>query len=388
MLGALTALGPFTIDLYLPAFPSIVDELRTTEGIVQLTLTATAVGFGIGQLLVGPWSDKIGRRIPLITATSVHILASIAVVVAPTIELIGAARVLQGVGAAAGSVVALAMVRDLFGGRPLVVMLSRLALVNGLAPVLAPVIGSQLLLVMDWRGVFVFLAGYGAVMLLAVTLFIVETLPPERRGGAGHNTVRGRFAALFTDRIFLGSALIGGAVFSTVLSYVSSSPFLIQTVYGADAQQFGLLFGVNSAGLFVAVQASARLIRRFGPQWVLAWALPAILLAAIALVVLAPLELGLISVAIPFFVLVSACGLCFPCFPVLALANHGNEAGTAASITGAANFAVAGVVSGIPGAIGLTSGAPVGLVCGVAAAFAILVLWLVVRPRSVPPLGD
>ena len=128
VLGALTALGPFTIDLYLPAFPDLVQEFGITEGIVQLTLTATAVGFGIGQLVVGPWSDAVGRRVPLLVATSVHIVASLAVTVAPTIEWIGIARVAQGVGAAAGSVVALAMVRDLFGGRPLVRMLSRLAL--------------------------------------------------------------------------------------------------------------------------------------------------------------------------------------------------------------------------------------------------------------------
>ena len=207
-----------------------------------------------------------------------------------------------------------------------------------------------------------FLAGYSAVMLVAVAVFVVETLPPERRGAAGHDTVRSRFAALFRDRVFLGSAIIGGAVFSVILTYVSSSPFLVQTVYGADAQQFGLLFGVNSAGLFVAVQVSARMIRRFGPQWVLVVALPIILAAAIALVVLAPLELGLLSVAVPFFVMVTACGACFPCIQVLALAQHGTEAGTAASITGAANAAVAGLVSPIPGILGLTSGAPVGLV--------------------------
>lgn len=388
VLGALTALGPFTIDLYLPAFPDVVRELRTTESLVQLTLTATAVGFGIGQLLVGPWSDTVGRRLPLILATVVHVFASLGVMVAPTIELVMVGRVAQGIGAAAGAVVALATVRDLWGGRPLVTMLSRLALVNGLAPVLAPVIGSQLLLVVDWRGIFVFLAAYSAVLLVLVILFVVETLPPERRGAAGHDTVRSRFAALFRDRIFIGSAMIGGGVFSVILTYVSSSPFLVQTVYGADAQQFGLLFGVNSAGLFVAVQVSARLIRRFGPQWVLAFALPVVLLSAIGLLVLAQFGLGLLSVAVPFFVMVTACGACFPCIQVLALAQHGTEAGTAASITGAANSAVAGVVSGIPGLIGLTSGAPVGLVTGVAATVAILVLWLVVRPRSVPPLTD
>ena len=157
ILGALTALGPFTVDLYLPAFPVLQDELGVSAAAVQLTLTGTMVGFGFGQLIVGPWSDKVGRRLPLILATALHIAASVAAALSPDIVWLSVFRLLQGFGAAAGGVVAMAMVRDLFGGKPLVRMLSRLALVNGLAPVLAPVIGSQLLGVMDWRGVFVVL---------------------------------------------------------------------------------------------------------------------------------------------------------------------------------------------------------------------------------------
>ena len=366
----------------------MVEELNTTDGMVQLTLTATAIGFGLGQLLVGPWSDKIGRRLPLVLATSLHVLASLAIVFAPTIELIAVLRVVQGVGAAAGGVVAMAMVRDLFGGKPLVRMLARLALVNGLAPVLAPVIGSQLLRFMDWRGVFVFLAVYGTLMLVATALFIVETLPPERRHVAGHSTARERFRALFHDRVFIGVAIVGGMVFTSILTYVSSSPFLLQDVYGVDAQQFGLLFGLNSIGLVAASQLSSRLMRRIGPQWILAVGLLFLLASAVALILLADSDAGVLSVVVPFFVLVASCGLCFPCAQVLALANHGQEAGTAAAITGSANAAIAGLVSPIPGIIGLTSGAPVGFVVGIAVVVALIALWAIVRPWSVPPLAD
>jgi MFS transporter, DHA1 family, multidrug resistance protein len=149
VLGALTALGPFTVDLYLPAFPAVEKDLDTSVAAIQLTLTATTIGFALGQLLVGPWSDKIGRRIPLIVATALHILASLGIIFAPDVEWVGALRVVQGIGAAGGGVVAVAMVRDLFGGLPLVRMMSRLALVSGLAPMVAPIIGSQLLLFMD-----------------------------------------------------------------------------------------------------------------------------------------------------------------------------------------------------------------------------------------------
>jgi DHA1 family bicyclomycin/chloramphenicol resistance-like MFS transporter len=285
-------------------------------------------------------------------------------------------------------VVAMAMVRDLFGGKPLVRMLARLALVNGLAPVLAPVIGSQLLRVMDWRGVFGFLAAYGALVLIAVAVFIVETLPPERRHAAGHSTARERFGALFHDRVFIGVSIVGGMVFASILTYVSSSPFLLQDVYGVDAQQFGLLFGLNSIGLVIASQLASRLMRRIGPQWILAVGLVFVAAAAIALIVLADSEAGVFSVIVPFFVLVSACGLCFPCAQVLALANHGDEAGTAAAVTGSANATIAGLVSPIPGIIGLTSGAPVGLVVGIAVAIALIALWAIVRPWSVPALAD
>lgn len=186
VLGALTALGPFTIDLYLPAFPVLTEEFSVPDSVIQLTLTGTTIGFAVGQLFMGPWSDKVGRRLPLIIATSVHVFASLAASASQDVVMLTVFRVLQGAGAAAGSVVAMAMVRDLFGGKPLVRMLSRLALVNGLAPILAPVIGSQLLLLMPWRGLFWFLAAYGLIVVCCVAIFIVETLPKERQIGRAH----------------------------------------------------------------------------------------------------------------------------------------------------------------------------------------------------------
>ena len=228
VLGALTALGPFTVDLYLPAFPALESEFGVSTAVVQLTLTATAVGFGFGQLVVGPWSDRVGRRLPLVLATSLHVAASVGVAFAPDIVTLGVFRVLQGFGAAAGGVVAMAMVRDLFGGLPLVRMLSRLALVNGLAPILAPVIGSQLLVILDWRGIFYFLAAYGLVVVLSTFFFIVETLPPARRIDTGHTTVRERYRSVLTDRTFVGVALISAMTFSGLFAYLSSSSFLFQ----------------------------------------------------------------------------------------------------------------------------------------------------------------
>ncbi|MET0303676.1 MAG: multidrug effflux MFS transporter [Microbacteriaceae bacterium] len=387
VLGALVGLGPFTIDLYLPAFPVIAEQLQTSEAAIQITLTATTIGFGLGQLLVGPLSDKVGRRLPLIIATAVHIVASLGVAAAPDITWVTVFRILQGLGAAGGGVVAMAMVRDLFGGQPLVRMLARLALVTGLAPVLAPVIGSQLLLVMDWRGVFWALAAYGLIVLLAACFFIIETLPAARRAERGHSTARERYRALFTDRIFVGVALIGGMQFSALFTYLSASSFLFQGVYGVDAQQYGLIFGINSLGLVVSNQISARLMRRVGPQWILPFSLSVILLSSLAIMAFSSIwDAGMLGIVIPLFFLISACGFSFPCVQVLALANHGKEAGTAASLLGAVNFGLAGAISPIVGAIGITSAFPMGTVMAICISIGIISLWTLVRPWTVPPL--
>src|SRR5690606_28814061 len=206
--------GPFTIDLYLPAFPQLEADFATSAAMIQLTLTGTMIGFAIGQLVVGPLSDKIGRRVPLIAVTALHVLASIAAAIAPDLVLLGTARVVMGIGAAAGGVVAMAIVRDLFGGRRLVTMLSRLALVSGVAPVVAPLIGSALLVVMPWRGIFVFLAAYGLLMLIAAVVTLPETLPKERRHERGSSTVLQRYRSVFSDRVFVGVLIIGGMTFS------------------------------------------------------------------------------------------------------------------------------------------------------------------------------
>ncbi|WP_341953868.1 multidrug effflux MFS transporter [Salinibacterium sp. TMP30] len=387
VLGALTALGPFTVDLYLPAFPLIEADLQTTAAVVQLTLTATTLGFALGQLIVGPLSDRLGRRLPLIVATSVHLVASLGVALAGNIELLFVFRLVQGMGAAAGAVVAMAVVRDLFGGLPLVRMLSRLALVQGLAPILAPLIGSQLLLITPWRGMFVFLAIYGALVLLAAWFFIVETLPPSRRRDLGHATARDRYKALFTDRVFVGTAIIAGMTFSGLFAYLSSSPFLLQNVYGLDPQAFGLVFAANSIGIVVGVQTSAFLMRYIGPQWILAGAGIGLLLSASAIVYLNVVNGDLFAVLIPLFLFVMFCGFSFPCTQVLALANHGGEAATAASVLGAVNFGLAGLTSPIVGAFGITNAIPMGIVMGCTATVSIIVMWVVVRPRSVPALS-
>lgn len=386
LLGALTALGPFTIDLYLPAFPVLEEDFQTTAAAVQLTLTGTMIGFALGQLVVGPLSDKVGRRVPLIAVTALHVLASFAAAFAPTLPLLGAARVLMGVGAAAGGVVAMAIVRDLFGGRRLVVMLSRLALVSGVAPVVAPLIGSWLLTLVPWQGIFIVLALYGIVMLVSTLIFVPETLPVARRQEKGGATVLQRYRSVFSDRVFIGVLIIGGMTFSGLFSYLSASPFLFQQTHGLDAQQYGLLFAVNSLGVVIGVQTASRLAARFGPQWVMAYSTAVLLAAGTAIIVTDQLGLGLWGTVVPLFFFMTACGFTFPNVQVLALDRHGKAAGTAASVIGATNFGVAGLISPVVGWIsqgaGITATTMASVMVG-CAVIAILALWFVVRPRSV-----
>lgn len=385
VLGLLTALGPFTIDLYLPAFPIIGHELGVSATAVQLTLTATTIGFAAGQLVIGPFSDKFGRRMPLILATALHVGASVGAAMSTDITMLGMFRVLQGIGAAGGGVVAMAMVRDLFGGYQLVKMLSRMALVNGMAPILAPVIGSQLLGIMDWPGIFWFLAAYGALVVVAAFVFIVETLPPERRKFDGES-VADRYRAVFKDRIFVGTLLVGGLNFAALFTYLSASTFLFQTTYGFTPQQYGYLFAVNSLGVVTGVQLAARIMRHTGPQWVIAWATVAQVAAAAAMIIFDQLGFGLWGVIIPLWFFICATGFMFPSVQVLGLARNGRQAGTAASLLGATTFGFAGLITPVVGIIGVKTATPMALIMGCSILLAMAALWLIVRPKTVPKL--
>ncbi|ALE05275.1 MFS transporter [Arthrobacter sp. ERGS1:01] len=385
VLGLLTALGPFTIDLYLPAFPIIGKELNVTATAVQLTLTATTIGFAAGQLVVGPFSDKFGRRLPLILATALHVLASLGAAMSTDITMLGVFRVLQGIGAAGGGVVAMAMIRDLFGGYRLVRMLSYMSLINGMAPILAPVIGSQLLGIMDWPGIFWFLAGYGALVVVATSVFIVETLPKEKRHSGGMS-VADRYKAVFSDRIFVGTLFVGGLNFAALFTYLSASTFLFQDTYGFTPQQYGFLFAANSLGVVAGVQVAAYIMRHIGPQWVIAWATVAQVVAAGFMVLFDQLGLGLWGVIVPLWFFIAATGFMFPSVQVMGLARNGKQAGTAASLLGAATFGFAGIITPVVGLVGVATATPMALIMGACILLAMAALWFIVRPRMVPKI--
>lgn len=355
ILGALIALGPFTVDLYLPAFPTVAADLQASDAAIQMTLTATMIGFGLGQLIVGPLSDAVGRKKPLLIATAMHIIASLAIVVAPTVEWVMVARVFQGIGAAGGAVVAMAMVRDMFHGQALIRMLANMALVTGVAPVIAPVIGSQLLRVVDWREIFVVLACYGVLMLAISKFALHETRPKHLRGKQSMSDVARRYRKLLTDGAFVGIAVVGAMGFTALFAYLSSSSFVLQDQYGVSAQQYGLIFGINAAGQIVGTQVGGRLMRIWAPRTVAAIGVVMMSAGAVALAVCSLFDVGLIGVVVPLLFVVPPLGLVMPAVQVMALNGHGAEAGTAASLIGAGNNIVAGAATPLIGLLGMSA---------------------------------
>lgn len=386
ILGALIALGPLTIDLYLPALPTITGELLTTSSTVQLTLTGTLLGLALGQLIIGPLSDRLGRRRPLLAGAALHIVASVLCVVAPDIVVLGGLRVLQGVGAAAGMVVAMAIVRDLYVGRAAATLLSRLILVMGAAPVIAPTLGSWLLTITSWRGVFAALAIYGLILLPIAARGLRETLPPERRQNSGALGTLRTYGGLLRDRTFVGLVLVAGLAMSALMGYVSGGSFVFQQQFGLNQQQFGLVFGAGAVWLIAATQLNPVLLRRFEPRQLLVGAITAGSVAGLLLFALSASGIGgIFGVLLPLWAVLFTVGIALPNAPAVALASYGETAGTAAALLGAVQFGVGALVSPLVGVLGNNAAAMAAIVAGGLVA-ALLVLMLVVRPSTLAPL--
>ena len=385
VLGALIAIGPLTIDTYLPALPSITRDLAASESAVQLTLTGILLGMGLGQLLVGPLADAVGRRQPLIAGLALHIAASVFCAFAPSIELLTVGRVLQGLGNAAVAVVSMAMVRDQFAGSAAATMLSRLMLVMGLAPVLAPTLGGAILQVTSWRGVFVLLAVAGTMMVTLASFALRETLPVHRRRRLAFRPVVATYGSLLRDRTFVGLVLISGLMFATLFSYIGGSSFVLQNIYGLSVAQFGLVFGLNSLGFLTGSQVNPFLLRRFEPRLLVRAGVTIGAVAALLMVTSAATGFGgLPLILAPLWFILFACGLTLPNTPALALTRHGEAAGTAAALLGAAQFVIGGAAAPLIGAMGSDSAVPMTLVMALTASLALVVATLTLRGRLVP----
>lgn len=374
VLGALIALGPLTIDMYLPALPAIVDDLNSSSAAVQLTLTGTLIGLALGQLVIGPLSDIIGRRLPLIAGTAVHVAASLLCVIAPNVAVLGLFRGLQGLGAAAAAVVAMAVVRDLFTGRAAATVLSRLMLVMGVAPVLAPSLGGAVLLAGSWRWVFGVLAVLGVALLVLAVFSLRESLPPERRRSRGIMPVVRTYGSLLRDGQFVVLVLVAALAMSALFAYVAGSSFVLQEQFELDEQQFAVVFALGAIALIGASQLNVVLLAHFTPVRIVISALSAGVLAAAVMTVLAVGDIGgILGFLIPLWFVLGAVGFVMPNAPALALSRHGEAAGTAAALLGAAQFGSGAIVAPVVGVLGNDAVAVSVTMVGVSA-FALLAL--------------
>lgn len=382
ILGALVALGPLSTDAYVPGLPGLAEDLHSSPWVAQLTVTTCLVGLAVGQLVAGPMSDARGRRRPLLVGLAVYVVAGFLCAIAPTVGALIVFRGLQGVGGAFGLVIAYACVRDRFAGQAAARYFSLLLLVTGLAPILAPLLGAQLLKVSDWRGVFVALALLSVAVLIACVAALPESLPPNLRQPGGVRATALVNARLLSDREFVGYAVTNALVFAAMFAYISGSPFVLETIHGLSPQQYSIVFAVNAFGLVAAAQANGRLVRRIDPRTLLSAGVFGTAIGGIALLVFVTTGAGLWPMLAALFVVVANVGFVLPNAAALGLENHAANAGAAAALLGFAQFLFGGLAAPLVGVLGSDSALPMAAVIaglGVAATITLLTL---VRPTA------
>ncbi|MET8853996.1 multidrug effflux MFS transporter [Amycolatopsis sp. NPDC004625] len=374
VLGLLEVFGPISMDLYLPALPRLAADLHTSTSLAQATMSICMLGLAFGQLVAGPLSDRFGRRRPLLAGTALFAVLSLVCAAAPSIEVLLAARLLQGLCGSAGIVLSLAIARDVASGVELVRLLAVLTTVGALAPIVAPVAGGQLDPWIGWRGIFVVLAGIGVTLFLLALVFLPETLSPGSRGRPSE------FGVLLRDRLFVRYLLIsacGGAGFFTYLTSVS---FVLQDGYSLSARVFSLCFAANAAMSILGAQLNRAAVHRLGPARMYLIATTATALTAAAMLSATLLGAGLPGVLIPLAALLFTTGATQPTGSALAMTDHGPRAGAAAALLGMSAFAVGPVVGPL---VSLNGPGPVSMGITMTAAYvsAALLAWTTRRPR-------
>jgi DHA1 family bicyclomycin/chloramphenicol resistance-like MFS transporter len=377
VLSLLTVFGPISMDLYLPVLPALTRELGAATSTVQLTVTACLLGLALGQLLAGPLSDRFGRRRPLLIGVVLYIVVSVGCAAAPTVEALIAARFVQGLAGAVGIVIAQAAGRDLFSGARLIRFYGSLTVLGGLAAVVGPVLGGQLAKVTDWRGIFLFLAAAGAVILLASVIVVRETLPRSGRTTGGLSATLLDYRVLMSDRVLLGAVLVTGFLNAALFAYLSGATFVLQDTYGLSPQGYSYAFGLNSIGFMIFGWLGGRMAERWSERGTLAVGIALTTLGALGVLITGLADLALPAIVASLFALVSGVALAAAPATSLTLADYPHIAGTASSLLGMARFAFGGLAAPLVGLAGSDATVPLGLVavtsCVAAAASGVLV---------------
>lgn len=367
----LTVFGPISMDLYLPLLPALTTELGAATSMAQLTVTACLIGLALGQLVAGPLSDRFGRSAPLYIGVLAYVAASLWCAASPTVETLLVARLVQGVAGGAGIVIGQAAGRDLYAGGALIRYYGRLTVLGGLAAIVGPLLGGQLAAFTDWRGLFVFLAAIGAVILVALAFGYRETLPPQRRTTGGFAQTGRDFRALLSDRVFTAAVLVQGFVNAALFAYLAGATYVLQGIYGLSPQQYALAFGLNSAGFMVFGYLAGRTSERWSVSGTLVAGLVASAAGALGLLAAGLFALPLVVVILSLLIMVSGVAVTTPPATTLALADHPQMAGTASSLLGMARFAFGGVSAPLVGIAGAAAMLPLGIVTVLSIALAI-----------------
>jgi DHA1 family bicyclomycin/chloramphenicol resistance-like MFS transporter len=385
VLGLLSAVAPFATDLYLPAFPAMTTELQTSATTVQLTLTAFLVGVTVGQLVFGPLSDRFGRVPPLVAGAALCVLASAAAVLAPTVGVLIAARLLQGLGGAAGMVISRAVISDLATGKPAARAFSLMMIVGGVAPVVAPLLGGLLTGPIGWRGLLAIVLGLSVVMLVAVLAVIRETHLRSRRDELrAERQATGSPLRALRSRTFLGYTAVFGFAFAVMMAYISASPFLYQEMIGFGTVEYGIAFGINALALMGISVLSAKLTERHSVRGVLSLGIVLVLASTVAFAVIVATGAPVIALAVPLFTAVGSLGLVLGNATALALGAVPSAAGSASAVLGALQFGLAALVSPLVSIGGSATAAPLAIVMLAAAVIAVVAL-LAARGRTARP---
>jgi len=383
LLGSLAILGPFTIDMYLPSFPTIVNDYGTTASLVQISLTSCLLGLGIGQLVIGPMSDVIGRRKPLLIFLAMYLLTSLICAIAPNIYTFIAARFLQGFAAAGGLVISRAIARDLYSGSELTKFFALLMIVSNLGPIVAPIAGGGVLLFANWTGVFFCLAGIGLVLVVIISLKLEESLPSEKRIPSNLPQVVGNFGTLLKDRQFLGYALTQGFTIAGIFAYVSGISFVYQNIYGVSPQGFSLLFGINGLALIIGSQTVGRYSHVIPEKTFLKFGLILSNSAGALILVAILLKAPLVAFAIPIFFFVSSIAIISTTSFTLAMETQGHIAGSASALLGVLPFILGSITAPLVGIAGEHTALPMGILIFGASLLATLSYIGLVRKTSV-----
>ena len=352
ILGAQTAMGPLAIDTYLPALPTITREFATSTAAVQFSLSVYFIGIALGQAVYGPFSDRHGRRPPLFVGLALFVAGSLGCAVAPNVETLVTCRFIQALGGCAPLVIPRAVVRDLFDERDSVRMLSVLMLVMGLAPILAPLVGGQMLQYLGWRSIFWAYAVYGTVLLAVVAVGLGESLPEERRTRQPLGAVIQTYRRLLGDWRYMGYVLAGGLIFSGLLAYISGSPFIFIELFHISPQRFGFYFGSNAIGIIAASQVNRLLVHRFEARRILQVVLWISVVASVGLLAGAFTGYaGLAGIVVPLWFFIAMHGIVSPNTTALAMSPYGAVAGSASALLGTVQFGLGAASGALIGAL-------------------------------------